>query len=95
MTAAKTYSWKVLILASGAAAGLATTRVLEATWKGLRSQEPPPNPADRRATWTEALSWAIATGVGAGVARLLAIRTAARVWEAAVHEAPPEPGLEG
>ena len=43
---------------------------------------------------TDALGWAIAAGAGAGVARLVAIRTAARVWEATIHEQPPEPGLE-
>ena len=42
----------------------------------------------------EALSWAIATGVGVGVTRLLAIRTAAVVWEAATDEPPPEAALE-
>jgi hypothetical protein len=41
----------------------------------------------------DAVSWAVASGVGVGVARLVAIRAAAGVWEAAVHEPPPEPGL--
>jgi hypothetical protein len=94
VSAAKTYSWKVITLGSGAVAGLVTQRLLEAAWGGLRNQVPIPRPADRRATWTDAVSWAVATGVGAGVARLIAIRTAARVWEAAIHETPPEPGLE-
>ena len=50
-------------------------------------------PPDRRSAWVDALSWAVATGFGVGVARLLAVRTAAAVWEAAVHEQLPEPGL--
>ena len=83
----------MITLASGTLAGLLTQRVLDTAWRGLRSQAPPLQ-ADRGATWTDALSWAIATGVGAGVARLMAIRTAARLWEATMHEAPPEPGLE-
>jgi hypothetical protein len=90
---AKNYSWKVITLASGALAGLVTQRMLNAAWRGLRSQAPPLQ-ADRDAAWSDALSWAIATGVGAGVARLMAIRTAAQLWEATMHEAPPEPGLE-
>ena len=93
VTVPKTYSWKLLTLVSGALAGLVTQRVLEAVWKGVRDADGPPRPADRRATWTDALSWAVATGVGAGVARLVAVRTAARVWEATTHEVPPEPGL--
>jgi Protein of unknown function (DUF4235) len=93
MVALKTYSWKVIALGSGALSGLITQRVLERAWKGVRGSTPPPLPADRTATWTDALTWAIATGVGAGVARLVAIRTAARVWQATTHEVPPEPGL--
>jgi hypothetical protein len=93
MVALKTYSWKAIALGSGALSALITQRVLERAWKGVRGSTPPPMPADRTATWTDALSWAIATGVGAGVARLVAIRTAARVWQATTHEVPPEPGL--
>jgi hypothetical protein len=89
----KRYGWKVITLGSGALAGLVTQRLLEATWKTARS-DTPPVPADRRSSWADALSWAVATGVGAGVARLVAIRTAATVWEATVHEPPPDPGLE-
>jgi Protein of unknown function (DUF4235) len=89
----KRYGWKVITLGSGALAGLVTQRLLEAMWKTARS-DTPPVPADRRSSWADALSWAVATGVGAGVARLVAIRTAATVWEATVHEPPPDPGLE-
>lgn len=90
----KRYGWKVVTLGSGALAGLAVQRVLETAWKAVRGATPVPLPADRRSSWSDALSWAIATGMGAGVARLVAIRTAARMWEATVHEPPPEPGLE-
>ena len=93
MVTVKAYSWKVITLGSGAVSGLITQRVLEKVWKGVQGSSPPPMPADRSATWTDALSWAIATGVGAGVARLVAIRTAARMWQATTHEVPPEPGL--
>jgi Protein of unknown function (DUF4235) len=88
------FGWKVITLGSGALAGLATQRLLETAWTALHSAIPPPMPADRRSSWADALSWAIATGVGVGVARLLAIRAAAMVWEATTHEPPPEPGLE-
>ena len=88
----KKVGWKGLSYALGALAGLITHRLLESAWKGLRDASPPVA-ADRRSPWPEALGWAVATGVGMGVSRLLAIRTAAVVWEAAVHEAPPEPAL--
>ena len=93
MPPAKKYGWKAVTVGLGALAGLATRAVLELMWKTLRGSPPPKVPADRRASWVDALSWAVATGVGVGVARLVAVRTAAMVWEAAVHEPPPEPGL--
>jgi hypothetical protein len=90
----KRYGWKMITLASGALAGALTQRLLGSAWKAVRGATPPPKPANWRSSWTDALSWAIATGVGAGVARLVAIRTAARMWEAAIHEPPPERDLE-
>ena len=95
MLFAKKYAWKAVTVGLGALAGLTTQRVLEVIWKAWRGSTPPKVPADRHSSWVDALSWAVATGIGVGVARLLAVRTAAVVWEAAVHEPPPEPGLGG
>jgi Protein of unknown function (DUF4235) len=89
----KKYGWKAVTVGLGALTGLVTRHVLEFMWKALRGSTPPKVPADRRSSWVDALSWAIATGTGVAVARLLAVRTAAAVWEAAVHEPPPEPAL--
>ena len=93
MSERKKLGWKAISYGTGALAGLVTQRVLEAAWKGSRHASPPV-PADRGSSWMEALSWAVATGVGIGVSRLLAIRTAAVVWEAATHEPPPEAALD-
>ena len=93
MSFVKKYGWKGVTVGLGALAGFATQRVLEVIWKASRGSTPPKVPADRRTSWVDALTWAVATGVGVGVARLMAVRTAAAVWEAAVHEPPPEPGL--
>jgi Protein of unknown function (DUF4235) len=92
---AKRYGWKAVTIALGTLAGVATQRVLEVPWKALRGSTPPKVQADRRSSWAEALSWAVATGVGVGLARLVAVRTAATVWDATVHEPPPEPALAG
>jgi Protein of unknown function (DUF4235) len=89
----KKYGWKAVTAGVGALTGLLTQRVLEVIWKALRGSTPPKVAADRRSSWADALSWAVATGVGVGVARLLAMRSAAALWEAAVHEPPPEVGL--
>ncbi len=91
---AKKYGWKALTLGVGGLTGLITQRLLEIIWKTLRGSTPPKVAADRRSSWADALTWAVATGVGVGVARLLAMRSAAALWEAAVHEPPPEIGLD-
>ena len=91
----KELGWRATSYGAGALAGLLTQRVLETAWKGLRHDSRPPVPADRRSSWVEALSWAVATGVGMGISRLLAVRTAAVVWEAATHERPPDPAFDG
>jgi Protein of unknown function (DUF4235) len=90
---AKKYGWKAVTVSLGVLAGFITQGIVEVPWKLLRGSTPPKVLADRRTSFVDALSWAVATGVGVGVARLLAIRAAAGVWEAAVHEPPPESGL--
>ena len=67
----KKYGWKAVTVGLGALAGLATRGVLEFMWKDLRGSPPPKVTADRRSSWVDALSWAVATGVGVGVARLV------------------------
>jgi hypothetical protein len=76
---AKQYGWKAVTVGLGALTGLPTQRLLEVIWKALRGSTAPKLPADRRSSWVDALRWAVATGVGTGVARLLAIRSAAAV----------------
>jgi Protein of unknown function (DUF4235) len=89
----KQVGWRAVSYGAGAVAGLATERVVEQMWRGVRHGQHPPVPADRHGSLIDALSWAVATGVGMGVSRLMAVRGAAVVWEAATHEAPPDPAL--
>ena len=85
----KALVWKTVSYGSGALATIATRRTLTMAWNRFVSAPPPGDPADRYAPWMPALIWAIATGVGIGVMNLVAMRSAARVWEAATHETPP------
>jgi Protein of unknown function (DUF4235) len=93
MPEGKQLGWKAISYGAGAVSGLVTQRVAERMWRGMRHGQPPPVPADRRGPLIDALSWAVATGVGMSISRLLAVRGAAVVWEAATHEAPPDPAL--
>ncbi len=74
--------WKVVALASGAAAGAATRAALHAGWRRARGTDPPANPASPRTSWPEALIWAAASGVAMAVTRLVAQRGAAEAWRA-------------
>ena len=82
-------AWQALSITTGALAGLATRQVMTWGWRAVAGGDPPDNPADRRTSWPEALAWAVAAGVGVGVARLVATRVSSAAWEAATHEPPP------
>ncbi len=83
--------WKAISAGTAAISVLVTRRVLTAVWQRVGSTPPPEGFTDRKVTWRAALTWAVATGVGIAVARVVAARLSARAWEVAMHEAPPEP----
>jgi len=83
----KKLSYKTLSTVAGIAAAFAARKVVSALWRS--DTETPLNPADRRISWREALAWALATAVGAGVARVVALRGAATGWEKVTGETPP------
>jgi hypothetical protein len=84
--------WKATAMAAGGAAGMLTRRALRGVWRGVKGGEPPVNPAARRTSWPEALSWAASSGVALAVSRLVAQRGAAAAWKARTGSNPP--GLE-
>ena len=86
----KQLAWKVLSAASAAISVLVTRRILTAVWERFGGAAPPRSAEDRKVSWRAALTWAVATGVGIAVARVVAARVSARAWKVALHEAPPE-----
>lgn len=83
----RSMTYRAASAGAGMIAAMLTRKLVSALWRG--DAEPPLNPADRRVSWREGLTWAVATGVGAAVARLVAIRGTAAGWEMATGEAPP------
>lgn len=82
--------WAAVSKGCGVVAAVLASKVLQALWPaGDGDAGPPFNPADRRVTWTAALQWGIAAGVGAGIARVIGQRAAAAGWEAVTGSAPP------
>lgn len=80
-------SWKVVSVGAGALAAIGMRQLVSAIWPG--SARPPLNPADRKVDWTDALAWGIASGIGAGVARVVSTRGAATAWERVTGSPPP------
>ena len=84
--------WKLVGSLSGIAAGSATRAVLRAGWQRTMGADPPTNPASPSTRWSEALIWAVASGVAMAVMRLVAQRGAAEAWKASTGSYPA--GLE-
>jgi hypothetical protein len=83
----KKLTYNALSTVAGIAAAVAARKIVSALWSS--DTETPLNPADRRTSWREALAWGLATAVGAGVARVVALRGAATGWEKMTGETPP------
>src|SRR3974390_1906659 len=86
----KDLGWRALDAASVGVAAVVTQRLLTLAWRLLRHQPPPSGPAARSVTWAAAVTWAASMGVGIAVSRLIAVRLAAKAWQASTHEAPPD-----
>jgi hypothetical protein len=81
--------WTGVSYGVGAVAMFATRRVLALVWRQAHDDDPPPDgPAAVDAPLRDALTWGISTGAGVAVSRIVAIRSAARVWEATGHDRP-------
>lgn len=78
----KDLAWKATALAAGGASAFLTRRVFRLAWTGVKGGEPPTNPAAPSTTWHDAIEWAVVSGVGLAVARLVAQWGAAAAWKA-------------
>jgi len=84
--------WKLVGMLSGLVAGTATRSLLRAGWRRTKGGDPPTNPASPSTGWSEAVAWAVASGVALAVTRLVAQRGAAEAWKKSTGSYPP--GLE-
>ncbi|REE95331.1 DUF4235 domain-containing protein [Thermomonospora umbrina] len=84
--------WRVVAGGAALASGFVARRAITYAWKKTTGKEPPTNPESPDVALAEALGWAIVTGVGMEVARLLATRAAARQY---ARSSGRLPGVEG
>jgi len=81
--------WTVMRGLCTFAAVAVTKKAVDTGWRWVTGSEPPTDPEDPDLTWQEAVTWALASGVGIAVARLFATRQAAQMWRKWTGELPP------
>ena len=82
-------AWKLLGGATTVAATIVTRKILTTVWKFVTGNNPPDSPENPDTGTIEAVTWALASGVGVAVARLFATRKAAQYWQKATGDLPP------
>lgn len=84
---------KLVGIATGIAVRKLSEKGLDKVWRKTRHTEPPADPASPGTPWGDALSWAIASGVAVGVARLVATKSLATAKLKITGKTPE--GMEG
>lgn len=84
--------WKLLGFGFAIPAGIAVRKMLDSAWMSIRGTPPPKNPAAPGTKWSEAVTWAAASGIGIAIGRLFAARGAAGAYKKLTGKLPP--GLE-
>ena len=85
-------AWKIVVTVAAAGAAWVARNAVEKTWSAITGDDPPQNPESPDVTWTEAVAWAVTSGVVIELSRLLARRAAAHTWVRRRGALPP--GLE-
>ena len=81
-------AYSLLGLAATVGATMAARKAMTAGWKLSTGKKPPSNPEHPDVSMGEALSWAVASGVAVGLARMLASRKAADYYRRSTGHLP-------
>jgi hypothetical protein len=91
MGASEKLLWKLYIGVIGLVTTMVAQRLISTSWKVVTGGKPP-SPTDPAVPTSEAVTWALASGLGGGVAQLLVKRTTARRWQAKIGQHTPPGG---
>jgi hypothetical protein len=91
MGASEKLLWKLYVGVIGVVTTVVAQRLVSTSWKVVTGEKPP-SPTDPEVSTVEALSWALASGVGVGVTQLMVKRTAARRWADRIGQHTPPGG---
>lgn len=86
--ASNSRAYTLLGLAATLGATMVARKAMAATWKISTGKEPPSNPEHPDVSMAEAITWAIASGVAVGLARMLAGRKAADYYRRSTGHLP-------
>ena len=81
--------WSLMGLGATLGATMAARKAMTATWKLSTGKQPPSNPEHPDVSMSEAVAWAVASGVAVGLARMLASRKAADYYRRSTGHLPP------
>jgi hypothetical protein len=85
-------AWTLVSTGTAVLGAMVAKRLMQAVYRATRNDSDPAtpfDPTDVRFSWPEAILWAIAAGIGLGIAKVLSARLAALGWKAATHTPPP------
>jgi len=91
MGASEKLLWKLYVGVIGLVTTVAAQRLVSTGWRVVTGEKPP-QPTDPDVPTVEAVSWALASGLGVGVTQLLVKRTAARRWASRIGQHTPPGG---
>lgn len=92
MSVSEKVFWKVYAGVLGAATTLVAQKLVTKAWQASTGSEPP-DPNDPETPMSQALIWAVSSGLGVGVAQLVMNRFLQRRWQKNMGH--PAPGRLG
>jgi hypothetical protein len=96
-SAARQRAWRLVSTIAGLLGAAIAKRLLRAGYHAIRKDPEAPSPFDPGSvgfSWPNAIAWAVAAGVGLGIAKVVSARVAVVGWEVATKTLPPGMGDE-
>ena len=81
--------YRVLTMLLAIPISKAIKKLIAQAWTAARPQDPPKDPKKADVGWTDAIIWAVISGAGAALGKLLTSKGAAGTWRAVIGTEPP------
>jgi hypothetical protein len=81
--------YRVLTILLAIPISRAIKKLIAQAWMAARPEDPPRDPKKADVGWTDAIVWAVISGAGAALGKLLTSKGAAGTWRAIIGTEPP------